>query len=213
MYQNRTSAGYILAENLSRLTLSHPCLLAIPRGGVLVAAPVADKLNLPLDILITKKIGHPLNPEVAVGAVMPDGTTIWNEALLSEMNIHKAQLQPQVEEKYREIQQRLTIYTGSDSVTPAIRNQTVIIIDDGIATGYTIRAAVLWLKSLAPAKIILAVPVAPPDVLEELAGLVDQLVCPLQPLHFQAVGLYYQDFHQNTDAEVIHILRGLKVQH
>lgn len=212
MYQNRTAAGQLLAEELSRLTLLRPCLLAIPRGGVVVAAPVADRLNLSLDVLITKKIGHPHNPEVAIGAVMPDGTAIWNESLLSQTKLHKEQLQILTGEKYREIQQRLITYTDSDSAVPEIRNKTVIVIDDGIATGYTLQAAIRWLKSLAPAKIILAVPVAPPDVLAELSILIDQIICPLQPSNFQAVGMYYQDFSQNTDAEVIGILHELKVR-
>lgn len=212
MYQSRTAAGQLLAEELSRLTLLRPCLLAIPRGGVVVAAPVADRLNLCLDVLITKKIGHPQNPEVAIGAMMPDGTAIWNESLLSQTKLHKEQLQILVGKKYREIQQRLITYTESDSTVPKIRNKTVIVIDDGIATGYTIQAAIRWLKSFHPAKIILAVPVAPPDVLAELSILIDQIVCPLQPSDFQAVGMYYQNFSQNTDTEVISILHELKVR-
>lgn len=205
MFQNRTQAGEILAAKLTELNLFNPCLLAVPRGGIVVAAPISKSLDLKIGVLITRKIGHPLNPEVAIGAVMPDGTALCDETVTAKLGLDNNALQTLIHEEYAEIKRRLRAYTGIER-PPAVAGKTVILIDDGIATGYTIYAAVKWLKTLRPTKIIIAVPVAPPDVVSELALQVDSVICPVQPYDFMAVGQYYQDFSQTSDQEVVEIL-------
>ncbi|MDD4600484.1 putative phosphoribosyl transferase [bioreactor metagenome] len=189
MFINRTQAGEQLAERLTTLNLANPCLLAVPRGGIVVAAPIAKKLNLKVGVLITRKIGHPLNPEVAIGAVMPDGSAVWNETTTMQLGLDKAQLEALIRNEYMEIKRRLTAYTGIEHL-PDIRNKTVILIDDGIATGYTIFAALKWLKNSNSSKIVIAVPVAPPDVTANLASQVDDVTCLVQPHDFMSVGQY-----------------------
>jgi predicted phosphoribosyltransferase len=208
MFINRTQAGEQLAERLALLNLTNPCLLAVPRGGIVVAEPIAKKLNLKIGVLITRKVGHPLNPEVAIGAVMPDGSAVWDKTTTTQLGLNDTQLQKLIRDEYIEIKRRLTAYTGIERL-PDIRNQTVVLIDDGIATGYTIFAAIKWLKDSNPSKIIVAVPVAPPDVTANLASQVDDVICLVQPYDFMSVGQYYQDFSQTSDQEVVHILSEL----
>jgi predicted phosphoribosyltransferase len=208
MYKNRLAAGQILADQLAARQLGDVCLLAVPRGGVVVAAPVAARLNVPLDVLVSRKIGHPANPEVAIGAVMPDGSAVLDEELISRSHVAPQYVERAVSQESAEISRRLIAYTGSDA-PPAVTGKTAIVIDDGIATGYTIRAAVKWLRTLQPAAIIVAVPVAPPEAVAELARTVDEVLCPLQPAWFMAVGAHYQDFSQNSDEEVVDILKEI----
>lgn len=157
-------------------------------------------------MLVTRKIGHPLNPEVAFGAVMPDGSAVWDQAVAAKFSIDQARMNELVLAEYTEIKRRLRVYTGDDR-PPSVTGRSVVIVDDGIATGYTIHAAVQWLKTLEPAKIIIAVPVASYDVIEWLTAQVDAVICLLQPAGFAAVGMYYEDFSQTTDAEVLDILQ------
>jgi putative phosphoribosyl transferase len=206
MFKNRIHAGQMLAEKLAAVKVDNLRLLAVPRGGVVVAAPIALKFQCSIGVLITRKIGHPLNPEVAFGAVMPDGSAVWDQAVATKFSIDQARMNELVLAEYTEIKRRLRVYTGNDR-PPPVTGQTVVIVDDGIATGYTIRAAVQWLKTLEPEKIIIAVPVASPDVIEWLIAQVDAIVCLLQPVEFVAVGMYYEEFSQTTDAEVLDILQ------
>ncbi|VBB04993.1 Hypothetical protein LUCI_0199 [Lucifera butyrica] len=206
MFKDRNHAGQMLADRLAAGRYGEDVrLLAVPRGGVVVAAPIARRLNCSLGLLITRKIGHPLNPEVAVGAVMPDGSAVWDQSLLDRSGIDQTELSPVLREEYAEIKRRLLTYTGSDK-PPAVKNRSVILIDDGIATGYTARAAVQWLKKLSPVEITIAVPVAPPDVVKLLAKEVNAVICPVQPELFRAVGMYYEDFSQTPDEAVLAIL-------
>ena len=160
MFKDRTDAGKMLASKLTFDRSENICLLGVPRGGVVVAAPIALQFKTNLGVLVTRKIGHPLNSEVAVGAVMPDGSAIWNQGILDRFNVEPKNLNQLIQEEYAEIKRRMLSYTGTDE-PPEVQNRSVVIIDDGIATGYTIRAAVQWLKTLHPAKIIIVVPVAP----------------------------------------------------
>jgi predicted phosphoribosyltransferase len=211
MFKNRYEAGEILAEILHKRNLKQPCLLAVPRGGIVVAAPIMRKLGVKAQVLVTRKIGHPADPEVAIGAVMPDGTAVWEQQALTCSGITLTQAKQLVEQEYNEIQRRLLTYSGSTEA-PNVQHKTAIIIDDGIATGYTIRAAVKWLKTLNPATIMIAVPVGPPEVVNSLAAEVNEVLCPLQPKFFGAVGMFYADFPQVTDEEVLHILKSLFVE-
>lgn len=205
MYRDRYHAGQTLAEQLAGRRIIDPLLLAIPRGGVVVAVPIAERLGVGIQVLVTRKVGHPGNAEVAIGACMPDGSAIADKQLLSRLNITEAQFQVMAAKEYEEIGRRLFAYTGS--VRPLqVEGRTVIIIDDGIATGYTVRAAILWLQKLKPDSIIVAVPVAPADVVEELRQQVE-VICPILADRFMAVGMYYQNFVQTSDDEVVEMLR------
>ena len=159
-----------------------------------------------LDVLVTRKIGHPRNREVAIGSVMPDGQALGDPELLEKLGISEEQFQAMAHREQGEIERRLTLYTGSIR-TPSIEGRTVIIIDDGIATGYTVRAAVQWLQKLKAAHIIVAVPVAPADVVADLREEVE-VICPIQADDFMAVGMYYDDFGDTTDHEVIALLKS-----
>jgi len=208
MYHDRRQAGETLAAALAARNYQNVPLFAVPRGGVVVAAPVAARLGVALGILVTRKIGHPANPELAVGAVMGDGTAVLDEELIRAYAIPQEYLDRVIAREFAEIKRRLIVYTGSDT-PPAVAGRTAVIIDDGIATGYTIRAAITWLKTLGPARIVVAVPVAPPDTVAAIAGDVDEIICPLQPALFMAVGQHYRDFGQTSDEEVLAILREI----
>jgi len=203
MYQDRVDAGRQLAVRLAAHHYGESIVLAIPRGGVVVAAPVARRLNTRLEVLVTRKIGHPSNPEVAVGAVMPDGSTVIDVTAKSILN--EEYLAVIAAKEYEEIKRRMLAYQGS-SRAPEVAGRTAIIVDDGIATGYTIRAAVKWLRTLKPGRIVIAVPVAPVELVAQLASQVDDVICPSQPKQFRAVGMYYRDFNQTGDGEVIELL-------
>ncbi len=203
MYRNRWEAGEQLGEALRNLKLKDPMLLAVPRGGLVVAEPVAKALNKGLGVLVTRKIGHPLNPEVAVGAIMPDGDVIMG----SELDVPgRWDMQPVIEQERREMRRRMKEFTGSE-MPPEVKGRTVVVIDDGIATGYTLRAAIKWLKAREAGFVVIAVPVGPPDTIRALAREADRVVCLSQPEPFYAVGQFYQDFGQVEDDEVIEILQ------
>lgn len=201
---NRYTAGLALAARLE--TWQGALVLAVPRGGVEVAAPVAEAVHGELDLLLTRKVGTPLNPELAAGAIGPDGELILNEPLLRQLDLSPALLERQVQQARSELQRRLTSYRGRRPL-PRLEGRTVIVVDDGIATGFTIRAGITWVQRHRPGRIILAVPVAPKEVWRELAGLVDQAVCLATPEPFYAVGQFYADFSPTADARVIDLLQ------
>ncbi|ACA60711.1 phosphoribosyltransferase [Candidatus Desulforudis audaxviator] len=207
MFRDRVDAGRRLAARLAEEDLSGGLVLGIPRGGVVVAAAVAAELALPLDIIVPRKIGAPRNPELAVGAVTQDGTVIYNDRLLQRLMLRADDLEGQVQQEIKEIERRMTLYRGS-RVPPELAGRTVILIDDGIATGYTVLAALRSLRRAGPRRIILAVPVAPPETLERLKPEVDRIVCLEAPDDFYAVGQFYLHFDQNSDQEVIDLLQA-----
>lgn len=211
MYQDRIEAGRVLADRLAERGYERIDILAVPRGGIVVAAPVAERLGVGIGVLVTRKIGHPVNPEVAIGAVMPDGSAVLDEALIRTHGVERRYLGRAIAGEFAEIKRRMAAYTGTDK-PPPVAGRTAVVIDDGIATGYTIRAAVGWLKTLAPARIVVAVPVAPPETVAELAAEIDEVICPLQPVPFLAVGLHYREFPQNSDKEVLAILKEINAR-
>lgn len=205
MYRDRLHAGEELYVSLTGYLLEDPVLLALPRGGVIVAKPIAEAIRKPIEILITRKIGHPQNPEVAIGAVMPDGSAVLDDYAVKRWNISADYIEDAIQSEIAEIKRRMVLYAGS-SEPPVVFGRTAILIDDGIATGYTIKAAVQWLKKQMPERIVVAAPVAPPEVVAELLAMVDDVVCPLQPEPFYGVGQFYEEFPQNTDEEILIIL-------
>ncbi len=212
-YRNRTHAGEILASLLARNPPDNPVVLALPRGGVPLGAIVARALDAPLDVILVRKIGVPGNEEVAAGAVV-DGTppvTVFNKDVLRLRRLTPAALSDTVAEKIRRIDARRKRYFAGARPVP-VKGKTAIIIDDGIATGATALAAIRGLRARNPARIILAVPVAARDSLERLAPEVDEIICPLVPEPFYAVGAHYQTFGQTSDEEVVDILRASRAR-
>lgn len=201
MFEDRITAGRQLADRLAELEMKDPVVLALPRGGVPVALPIAQKLNAPLDLILIRKIGMPSNPELAAGAVAEGSKPIFNGALLRAMGMKPEDFTSQVAGAHAENAARRARYLqGRDPVE--LEGRTVIVVDDGIATGATFMAAHSWLKERKPAEVILAVPVAPPEAVDELRPLVDTVICLLSPKEFWAVGAHYRDFAQTSDDEV-----------
>ncbi len=182
-------------------------VLALPRGGVPVARPVADRLGAPLDLLMVRKIGTPGNPELAAGAVVdgPAHEVVWNEDVLRALGLEESDLEPALRHELEVIEHRRREYLDDRPPVP-LEGRDVIVVDDGIATGATMRAALKAVQRRKPASVTLAVPVAPADTLAALRPLVDRVVCLRVPQPFHAVGLHYVDFSQTSDEEVRRLL-------
>jgi len=206
MLKNRRHAGTLLAEILTGLDLNNPFVIGIPRGGVEVAAPIAQALQAPLYVILPRKIGSPLNPEFAVGALAPDGTATYDQTVLSFLGLTPLDLEPVLAREIKEIEKRLDLY-GHWGRLPDLTNNTVILVDDGIATGHTVKAALSSLKKKTPHPVVLAVPVLPYDALETFMGLAGKLIYLEAPRFFQAVGQFYYDFSDLPHEEVIAILK------
>jgi predicted phosphoribosyltransferase len=201
MFEDRITAGLQLAGQLAELPLEDPVVLALPRGGAPVALPVAQALQAPMDLLLVRKIGMPSNPELAAGALAEGSNPIFNGALLQATGMKPEDFAPQVAQAREENAARRALYLqGRPQV--ALEGRTAIVVDDGIATGATFMAAHFWLRERKPAQVVLAVPVAPQEAVDELRPLVDTLLCLLSPQEFWAVGAHYRDFTQTSDEEV-----------
>jgi len=210
-FKNRSDAGRRLAASLAGYRQSLPLVLALPRGGVPVAAEVAAALGAPLDLVLVRKIGVPSQPELAMGAVA-DGAnpvTVRNEAIIRYAGVSEEEFERVRDSELAEIGRRRSHYLG-DRAPASVAGRTVIVIDDGIATGATTRTALRALRAQGPKELVLAVPVAAKDTLEELREEADAVVCLETPEWFDAVGAFYSDFRQVTDAEVIDILARTK---
>ncbi len=210
-FKNRADAGRRLAAALAGYRQSAPIVLALPRGGVPVAAEVAAALCAPLDLVLVRKIGVPGQPELAMGAVA-DGTrpvTVRNDDIIRFARVSEQEFNMVRDQELAEIERRRKNYLG-DRAPPDVLGRTVIIIDDGIATGATTRTALRALRVQEPKELVLAVPVAANETLEELREEADSIVCLEAPKWFDAVGAFYSDFRQVTDAEVIAILARYK---
>ena len=204
---DRTDAGRQLAKALARYKAQRPLVLALPRGGVPVAAEVATVLDAPLDLILVRKIGVPFQPELAMGAVV-DGrepVIVRNEDVISLTGLSEQEFNATCDQQLAEIKRRRKLYLG-DRPHPQIAGRTVIVVDDGIATGATTRAALQATRMRKPSKLVLAIPVAPTATLKELRGEVDDIVCLEDYEDFGAIGLFYSDFRQVSDTEVIEIL-------
>lgn len=180
-------------------------VLAIPRGGVVTGNIIATRLGVNLDIVVAKKIGHPSNPEVAIGAVMHDGTFIPNEAIVNSLDIPYEYITDSIPILTKEIERRVMIFRGSKEYD--LVGKVVILVDDGVATGTTMFAAIKWLKNQELRSLIVAVPVGPRETIEKLRGTVDQVIVLHSPTMFEAVGAFYEDFSQVSDDEVIEIMQ------
>lgn len=207
-FADRQDAGTRLAEAVEKLGLADPVILALPRGGVPVAAPVAERLGAPLDLVMVRKIGTPGNPELAAGAVV-DGAepqTVYNADILRHLGLREADFAAAVARELKVIEDRRAVYLAGRDPVP-LRGRDVVVVDDGIATGATVKVALKGLKARGQASRTLAVPTAPKDTLEELKPMVDHLVCLVTPDPFWAVGQAYARFGQTSDAEVVGLLQ------
>ena len=208
LFQNRTHAGQRLARALVKYKARLPVVLALPRGGVPVAAEVATALDAPLDLVLVRKIGVPGQPELAMGAVT-DGekaTIIRNSEIIESCGIDEHEFDAVCNEELAEIERRRERYLG-DRARAEVKGEVVIVVDDGIATGATILAAVRAVRERKPKELVLAVPVAPLDTIAKLRAEVDDIVCLETPGDLGAIGYFYRDFHQVSDEEVIATLK------
>jgi len=205
LFIDRVDAGRRLARRLARIDLRAPLVLAVPRGGAVVGAEVARVLGAPLDLIIARKIGAPHNEELAVGAVAPDGTLYLDQRLIRGLAVPEDFIEQEAGRQLAEVQRRMLRYRG-DRALPNLTDRAIILVDDGIATGATVAGALLAIRRQRPAHVLLAVPVAPRETLERLAGQADRIVCLASPEPFYAVGQFYQVFGQVTDEEVIRLL-------
>jgi putative phosphoribosyl transferase len=207
-FQDRSVAGRALGERLAGMGLVDPVVLALPRGGVPVGLEVARALDAPLDLLLVRKIGVPWQPELAVGAVMDGGAPVIvvEPRVQAATGIDRQYIEDRARQELKEIERRRALYLGQRAPEP-VAGRTAIVVDDGIATGTTVRAALRGLRKRAPARLVLAVPVAPPDTIDALRAEVDDVVCLAQPEPFGAIGYFYLDFHQLADDEVVELMR------
>ncbi len=205
-YQNRVQAGQVLAEELRQYAnRSDVLVLALPRGGVPVAFEVASALDVPLDLMLVRKLGVPGHEELAMGAIASGGARVLNEDVVGPLGIPDETIDEVARREEQELQRRQREYRG-DRPMPDVRGQSVILVDDGLATGATMRVAVRALRQMRPARIVVAVPVAPPDTVRCLGREVDELICPATPEPYFAVGQWYEDFTQTTDEEIRDLL-------
>lgn len=209
MFRDRQEAGCKLAKELASLRLTDPVVLALLRGGVPVAAEIANALKAPLDIIIVCKVGAPGNAELAVAAIVegnpPD--VVLNREIVEAYGLDDAELRSLVDRELPELGRRNCVYSGARRPL-STKNKTVILVDDGAATGTTMKVAIRALKRRSPREIVVALPVAPPDTLTELAREADRVVCLSKPVRFFALGYHYHDFPQLTDEEVVATLRS-----
>jgi putative phosphoribosyl transferase len=204
-FQNRSEAGQLLGERLGYLTSERPVVLGLPRGGVPVAFEVAQALACPLDVLVVRKLGVPFHPEFAFGAIGEDDAQVLNTQLVRQLGLSKDTIAEVVRHERAELIRRVELYRG-DRPALALIGRTVVIVDDGLATGATARVAVEVARARGAKRIIVAVPVSPREAVAELRTLADEVISLRVPTQFQAVGEWYEDFNQTTDDEVTSLL-------
>jgi putative phosphoribosyl transferase len=214
IFTDRMDAANKLAEELLWISRSakdrigsEVLVLAIPRGGVVIGDIVASRLGAKLDLVVSRKIGAPFNPEYAIGAVMPDGACFLNPDTAELLQVPDQYVATQAQEQIKEIKRRLEMYRGHEEYDNEIEGKIVILVDDGIATGSTIHAAAQWIKAHKCRMLIIAVPVGPKETIERLEDIAEQVVTIDAPVSFQAVGEFYEDFSQVNDEQVRAIMR------
>jgi putative phosphoribosyl transferase len=206
-FRDRRDAGRQLGAALESYRERKPLIVGLPRGGVVVAAEVAAALDADLDILVVRKLGAPDQPELGLGAIAEGGVLLLNKPLMRQVRVTKEQLQSTIDAENEELKRRLDLYRGSREPID-VTGRLVIVVDDGLATGGTVRAAAGALQHLGAESLVLAVPVGSPRTVEELKPMFDDVVCLETPVTFWAIGQFYADFSQTTDEEVVELLAG-----
>jgi putative phosphoribosyl transferase len=207
MFNDRRDAGVHLASRLEEYKGQTGVLvLALPRGGVATGYEIAHYLKVPLDIVIVRKIGFPGQPELAIGAVSETGRVVLNESIISMYGVSKDYVEREVSQQKKEISRRAELYRKGKRL-PSLEGKTIILVDDGVATGATMKAAIITLKEEKLKKLIVALPVAPAGMADEIEQMANTLICIETPFDFMAVGAYYHDFTQVSDEEVIDLLK------
>ncbi len=206
MFADRITAGKKLAEKLIKYTSNNPLVIALPRGGVAVGFPVAQMFHMPLEVVIVRKIGAPHNLELGIGAIAEDNVTFWDTDMVDNLGVSNQELLFLKEQESVELERRKQLYRNGESL-PLLTSKTVILVDDGLATGVTACAAILSIKKHHPKKIIFSVPVCSTETANEIRPLVDSLICLESPENLDAIGRFYHNFRQVTDDEVVEILR------
>ena len=222
-FYDRRDAGKYLADKLKLYIKNNFnsegkkesfIVMAIPRGGIIIGDVIASELNIDMDIIISKKIGAENNPELAIGAIMADGSYILNEDIVNRINISNEYIKTQVEIKKKEIERRLMEFRGKKEYHNELKDRVIILVDDGIATGATVLAAVKWIKEKQHSKsLIVAVPVAPAEsnILDKLNQIADKVIVIFTPYDFAAVGQFYEHFDQVSDKEVKEIMNKYNI--
>ena len=206
LFEDRGDAGRRLAERLAFYTEERPVVFALPRGGVPVGAEVARSLGAPLEVIVSRKLGAPGQPEFGIGAVAPGGVRVLNERAVRALDIGEDYLNMISARESAEAERRLRLFRGEGRPYPDLDGRTAILVDDGLATGVTARAALLALRRLAPWRLVLAVPVCAPQTANLLRRETDDLICLLDPPDLEAIGLWYRNFDQVPDGEVVRLL-------
>ena len=205
-FADRADAGRVLAEELAPYAGSPDVIvLGLPRGGIPVAYEVACALDVPLDVFVVRKLGAPGQEELAMGAIASGDVVVVNDEVIEALKISPAELKAEIENEGRELERREAIYRGGRALV-AVKGKTVILVDDGLATGSTMRAAVAALRRQGPAQIVVAVPVGASSTCAEFEEIADRCVCAIAPDEFRSVGLWYEDFAQTDDDEVCNLL-------
>src|SRR5579872_792732 len=210
LFADRADAGRQLAETLLArlpgLADQRPIVLGVPRGGVIIGREVARALGAPLDVIVARKLGAPGHEELGIGAIAPGGITVLDDEAIRWLGITNEQIRRTIDREADEMNRMLLLYRGDQSL-PDVRGRTAILVDDGLATGVTARAAVEFLRQQQPERLVVAVPVCSAETVDKLGSQVDEVICTSMPTHFRAVGIWYRDFTQTTDQEVIDLLR------
>ncbi|MBI3753813.1 MAG: phosphoribosyltransferase [Deltaproteobacteria bacterium] len=206
LYKDRRDAGKKLASKLIHYKNREDTLvLALPRGGVVVGDEIARVLHCPLDIIIIRKIGAPMQPELAIGAISETGTVVLNQDIISVYGISEQYIKREISRQKEEIARRISLYRGGKGIT-SVGGKVIILVDDGVATGATIKAAIETLKREKISRLVAALPVSSVSAQSDIKDMVDEWICLQSPSNFMAVGGYYEDFTQVTDEEVVEIL-------
>ncbi|RLG03162.1 MAG: phosphoribosyltransferase [Thaumarchaeota archaeon] len=209
IFRDRLNAGERLAGLLSDYEGERTAVIAIPRGGVEVGYVVASKLSSPLEVTVPRKIGSPADPELAVGAIAEDGTIYIDEEVSKMIGIRDDWIRIEAERELQEVKRRIEVYRGGKPL-PSLKGYTILLVDDGIATGATIIATARFLRKLEPEKLVIAAPVAPPEAVPKLSREADDLRFVETPSPFFAIGQFYQDFSQLSDAQVLEYLSRVR---